>query len=253
MRIIISPTKAMRVDNDVIAYRRLPEFLSEAEELKSFLQTFSHDELEAIYGANRRIVELNYERLRTMNLRRNLTPAIFAYEGIQYQYMAPQVFEHRELDYIEEHLRILSGFYGILRPFDGVVPYRLEMQTKLKIKEHKTLYDYWGSKIAVQLEKETDCIVNLASLEYSKVVTKHLKRDVRWIHCTFGELVSIEDGKTKIVEKGTLCKMARGQMVRFMAEHAVTDPNQIKAFNINYSFCEQFSNEDHFVFLRNER
>lgn len=251
MRIIISPAKAMRVDNDLLAARGLPVFLAEAEVLKSELQGFTLDQLQALYGANRKITELNYDRLQTMDLKRNLTPAIFAYEGIQYQYMAPQVFDQRELEYIEEHLRILSGFYGILKPFDGVVPYRLEMQAKLKIKAHKNLYEYWGSKIADQLCHETDCIVNLASHEYSKAVTKYVSEGIRLIDCTFGEPF-VEDGRIKIVEKGTMCKMARGQMVRYIAERGITDPEQIKAFDVNYCFSEEHSNKHHFVFLKRE-
>lgn len=83
-----------------------------------------------------------------MDLRCNLTPAILSYEGIQYQYMAPSVFEDNQLVYISEHLRILSGFYGLLRPFDGVKSYRLEMQAKLSVNRLKGIYAFWGNKLA---------------------------------------------------------------------------------------------------------
>ena len=99
-----------------------------------------------------------------------------------------------------EHLRILSGFYGILRPFDGVTPYRLEMQAKLPVGEAKDLYGFWGSRIAEFLFSETDCIVNLASREYSRCVSAWLTEDVRFLTCVFGER---KNGA--IVEKGTLC------------------------------------------------
>ncbi len=110
------------------------------------------------------------ERLEQMDLRRNLTPAVIAYKGIQYRYMAPSVMEPTHLDYLREHLRILSGFYGLLRPFDGVTPYRLEMQAKLVVDGCRDLYQFWGSRLAKQLASKTDVVLNLASKEYSRAV-----------------------------------------------------------------------------------
>ena len=181
-----------------------------------------------------------------MDLHTQLTPAILAYEGIQYQYMAPGVFTQQEFDYVQEHLRILSGFYGVLKPFDGVTPYRLEMQAKLKIREAKDLYSFWGSSLAEYLFAETDCILNLASKEYSLCVSKYLTDTVRLITCVFGEE---KDGK--VVEKGTMCKMARGEMVRYMAENQIEDPEQIRAFDrLHFRFDQTRSHDDVFVFLR---
>ena len=181
-----------------------------------------------------------------MDLHSCLTPAVLAYEGIQYQYMAPSVFMDQEYAYIQEHLRILSGFYGILRPFDGVTPYRLEMQAKLKMGECKDLYAYWGERLAKALFAETDCILNLASKEYSICVSKFLPDTVRFITCVFGE----EKGG-KVIEKGTMCKMARGEMVRYMAQNQVTAPEQVKSFNhLNYRFDESRSDGNTYIFLR---
>ena len=132
MRIIISPAKKMKVDTDCFPYRDLPKFLTNTEEICGQLQSMSYEELKKLWKCNDQIAELNVRRLRDMDLLGPLTPAVLAYEGIQYQYMAPSVFMDQEYAYIQEHLRILSGFYGILRPFDGVTPYRLEMQAKLK-------------------------------------------------------------------------------------------------------------------------
>ena len=132
MRIIISPAKKMNVDTGSFACEALPQFLPKTEQLYERLRSMSYGELKALWKCNDQIAALNFERLKTMDLRRGLTPAILAYEGIQYQYMSPGVFTYGELDYMQEHLRILSGFYGILRPFDGVTPYRLEMQAKLR-------------------------------------------------------------------------------------------------------------------------
>ncbi|MFR1110679.1 MAG: YaaA family protein, partial [Anaerotruncus colihominis] len=148
MRIIISPAKKMHVDTDSLAPEGLPQFLSEARRLLSELRAMPGPALQALWNCNDAIAALNMERLRHMDLERDLTPAILSYEGIQYQYMAPGVFETGQFAFIQEHLRILSGFYGLLRPFDGVVPYRLEMQARLAVDGHRDLYAFWGDKLA---------------------------------------------------------------------------------------------------------
>ena len=197
MKIIISPAKKMNMDTDSLAYQDLPVFLSKTEQLYGRLKAMSYEELKALWKCNDKIANLNVERLQQMDLRKNLTPAILSYEGIQYQHMAPGVFTENEFSYIQEHLRILSGFYGVLRPFDGVVPYRLEMQAKLSMDDTKDLYAFWGSTLADHLAEETDCIINLASKEYSLSVSKYLPSSVRFITIVFGEW---NDGK--IIEKG---------------------------------------------------
>ena len=225
MRIIIAPAKKMITDTDSFAVDSLPQFLEQTEQLKVTLQGMSPKDLQALWKCNDAIASLNIERLRRMDLRRNLTPAVMAYEGIQYCYMAPGVMETSHLDYLREHLRILSGFYGLLRPFDGVTPYRLEMQAKLAVGGCRDLYQFWNGLPARQLAAETDLVLNLASKEYSKAVIPHLPGTVRLVSCVFGEL---KNGK--IAEKGTRCKMARGQMVRWLAENHVTDPADFQAF-----------------------
>ena len=174
MRIIIAPAKKMVVDTDSFAVDNLPQFLERTERLKTVLQGMSPKELQALWRCNDAIAKLNVERLEQMDLRRNLTPAIIAYEGIQYRYMAPGVMETTHLDYLREHLRILSGFYGLLRPFDGVTPYRLEMQARLSVDGAGDLYAFWGGRLAEQLASETDWVLNLASREYSRAVEPHL-------------------------------------------------------------------------------
>lgn len=246
MKIIISPAKKMNVDTDSFPYRDLPKFLPNTEEICGQLQSMSYEELKKLWKCNDQIAQLNVRRLQDMDLLGRLTPAVLAYEGIQYQYMAPGVFTDQEYAYIQEHLRILSGFYGVLRPFDGVTPYRLEMQAKLKIGECKDLYAYWGDRLAKTLFAETDCILNLASKEYSICVSKYLPDTVRFITCVFGEE---KDGK--VIEKGTMCKMARGEMVRYMAQNQVSAPEQIKSFNrLNYRFDESRSDDNTYIFLR---
>jgi len=246
MRIIISPAKKMNIDTDSLAWKKLPVFLDKTEQLVKILQGMQYDELKKLWKCNDSIAEMNMQRLADMDLHSCLTPALLAYEGIQYQYMAPGVFTDQEFDYVEKHLRILSGFYGILNPYDGVVPYRLEMQAKLKVGDAKDLYGFWGSSLAEQLFAETDCIINLASKEYSICISRYLPEHVRFITCVFGEK---KDGK--VIEKGTMCKMARGEMVRFMAENQISDPKEIKAFDrLDYRFDAECSDERQFVFIR---
>ena len=247
MRIIISPAKKMNVDTDSLPWRDLPVFLPKTEQLCTQLQGMSSDGLKKLWKCNDQIAALNMQRLQSMDLHNCLTPAVLAYEGIQYQYMAPGVFTEQALNYVQEYLRILSGFYGILKPFDGVTPYRLEMQAKLRVGECKDLYAYWGDSLAKTLFEETDCIVNLASKEYSVCVSKYLPDNVRFITCVFGQ-----EKNGKVVEKGTMCKMARGEMVRYMAENQIEDPERIKSFDrLNYSFDSARSDGNLFVFIQN--
>ena len=245
MRIILSPAKKMRVD-DGLPWVDYPVFLNRTQRLMEVLQGMNDAALKQLWKCNDQIAALNVERLGRMDLRKNLTPAILAYEGIAYQHMAPGVFTDRELSYVQEHLRILSGFYGILRPFDGVTPYRLEMQAKLSVDGAKDLYAFWGDCLARALFNETDCIVNLASKEYSAAVSKYVPDSVRFITCTFGEM---KNGK--VMEKATMCKMARGEMVRYMAQNQITTVEDIKSFDLlDFCFAPEHSNADNFTFLR---
>ena len=245
MKIIIAPAKKMRTDTDSLPWRDLPVFLSRTQQLLDRLRGMTYEQLKTLWNCNDKIAAQNAERVAHMDLRENLTPALLAYDGIQYRYMAPGVFSDGEYGYVQEHLRILSGFYGILRPFDGVTPYRLEMQAKLRMGEAKDLYAFWGDAIARELTEGTDCVVNLASKEYSQAVEPWLPEGVRLITCVFGE-----EKNGKVIEKGTQCKMARGEMVRWMAENRVTDPEDLKGFDrLRYRFAPEYSGEDTLVFL----
>ncbi len=245
MRIIISPAKKMNTDTDTLAWQDMPYFIDKAEVLHEKLRSMSYEELKKLWKCNDAIAAQNVERLQSTDLRTRLTPAILSYEGIQYRYMAPGVFNEEQLAYVQEHLRILSGLYGVLRPFDGVTPYRLEMQAKLQVGGAKDLYAYWGSEIAEKLYQETDCIINLASKEYSVCVSRYKKPGTRLITCVFGE-----EKNGKIVEKGTLCKMARGEMVRHLAETRAESPEALQSFAcLQYTFSPEHSDENTYVFL----
>ena len=246
MKIIISPAKKMRVDNDTFVPLSKPAFLDKTLKIKDELTKMELPALQKLWECNDEIAELNFKRLRNMNLERNLTPAVFAYDGLQYQHIAPNVLDEVALDYLQKNLKILSGFYGILRAFDGVVPYRLEMQARLACDGYKNLYAFWNSLLYDELTKNDGEVLNLASKEYSKAVEPFVKNGVRFVTCVFGTYVK---GKLKV--KATEAKMARGEMVRLCAENNVQSVDEVKAYNVRgYVFNEELSSENQFVFVK---
>lgn len=289
LKIIISPAKKMRILEDYSCRLSAPVFQEKAGQLHTALRNLSFEELKKLWKCSEKLAVQNYERLHAWVPGRHLTPALLAYEGIQYQYMAPHIFSESQWTYAEEHLRILSGFYGILRPTDGVIPYRLEMQAKLApVREAfgsvNSLYEYWGDSIyrhlAAEMPADIDAlqstgpaaktpadadalqsagpaaktpadadtlqIVNLASDEYSKSVLPFIAPSVTWVSCIFGELA---DGRVKV--KGTLAKMARGEMIRWMAENQIQDVRGLRDFRqLNYRFHEELSSDRAYVFLK---
>lgn len=231
-----------------MVHRHMPVFMEESKILLDYLYSLSYEDLKTIWKSSHKLAQLNYERIKTMDLKRNLTPAILSYEGLQYKYMGANVFTEEELTYLDEHLRILSGFYGILKPFDGVVPYRLEMQAKLINWNYNSIYDFWQDKIAKNIFSQTDLVLDLASKEYSKTIYKFLPENKKIIECVFGQKI---DGKIR--EKATLAKMARGEMVRFLAERNAESIEEVKDFDrLGYSYREDLSNERQIIFIKED-
>lgn len=248
MKIIISPARTMQVDIDSLFYKDLPKFLPQTKEILAWMKSLSYDELHKVWGnCSTQLAMKNYQRLQQMDLQTNLTPAIIAFTGLQYQYMAPSVFSDKGLNYVQANLRILSGFYGMLRPFDGIIPYRLGMGDQAPVNGHKNLYDFWGEQLYHDLYRNDDLVIDLASVEYEKVVTPYLQPQDRFIKCVFGEIV---DGKVK--QKATLAKMARGNMVRYLAENQIQTIGDVKQFNVGgYCFQKDLSNDTKLVFVKN--
>lgn len=245
MKIIISPAKKMNIDTE-FSIHNLPCFLDKTELLMRHIQGLTYQEAKDLWKCNDKIAKTSFEYFSNMCLTERLTPAILAYEGIQYQYMSPNVFNEEQLNYLDNHLNILSGFYGILNPFDGVVPYRLEMQAPINLDGYKDLYEFWGDRLFNKLYEDTNIVLNLASKEYSKCIENYLNDKTQLISCTFGEY---KEGK--IISKGTLAKMARGEMVRFMAENNVEQISEIKNFNrLGYRYTEEKSNNNNLVFFK---
>lgn len=247
MKIIISPAKKMNVDTDSLSVKRMPAILHKTEELKQWIQGLSWEETKKLWKCSDKLVDLNFERFRDMNLHKNVTPAVLSYEGLQYQYMAPGVMEEMQYMYIQENLRIISGFYGLLAPFDGVVPYRLEMQAKAQINGQKDLYAFWGDIIYKTLTEKDHTILNLASKEYSKAIEPYLQEQDQFVTCIFGEY---KDGK--VLQKGTMAKMARGEMVNFLSSIGADSLEDAKKFDrLEYQYREELSTDTEYVFLRN--
>jgi len=248
VRIVISPAKKMNAEADALAHEDFPALLGRTRELLGWLRGMEPAERKRLWKCSDAIAERSAGELARMDLERNLAPALIAYDGIQYAYMAPAVFEDGQVSYVQEHLRILSGFYGALRPLDGVAPYRLEMQAKGAPGGLPDLYAFWGDAIYREVMRGNGdrTVVNLASKEYSKAVERHLQRHDRYVTFVFGEL---EGGR--VVQKGVYAKMARGEMARYLASVGATRPEQAKDFDWSrYRFDEERSNEDRYVFTR---
>lgn len=253
MRVIISPAKKMRRLDDSLAPLGLPALLDRARELHAWLRGLSFEEAKRLWGCSDRLARACYEELQATDpqLEALTTPAVLSYDGIAFTYMAPSVFDVDELAYVQDHLRILSGFYGALRPMDAVVPYRLEMQAKAHVAGARDLYGYWGDAIYREVMRGNGdrVVVNLASKEYSRCVSRYLEPEDTFVTCTFAE----ETADGRLVQKGVYCKMARGEMVRWMAAHDVRGAAELAGFDSpDWRFAPERSSADggELVFLR---
>lgn len=248
MKIILSPAKTMTQERGSFDCESVPVLLENSKTILSVLREKNLSELKEIWKCNDKIAEENFERIKNMDLNKNLTSAVLTYDGIVFKHLAPALSENKNAEYLQENLRILSGLYGVLKPFDGITPYRLEMQSKIKIKDFKNLYDFWGDKLYNEVKDESSVIINLASKEYSKCIEKYLQKDDIFITCSF-----VEKSNGKLVVKGTYSKTARGEMVRFMAENNIQNYEDLKKFNyFGYVFKDELSSEKEYVFERVE-
>ena len=246
MKIIISPAMKMKVDTNAFAAKSQPQFLTQAKELSDFLKKCSFTQLKAIWGGSDRTTEEGQKQLAALDITEveGLTPAIISYSGIQYQYMAPDLFTAEALAYLQKNVRILSGLYGVLRPFDGVWPYRLEMKNKVLGFREPNLYKYWGETLADNLFDKNDVVINLASKEYSKNIAPYLSDKRQMITIDFQEQ---KNGQWKTV--GVHAKMARGEMVRFISENKLKQPEELQQFDdFGFQFVAEESTASRYVF-----
>ena len=246
MKIIISPAKKMNIDSDTLSALSQPLFADDAAHLAAQLRGMDAPALKKLWQCSDKLTAENIERLAVFDPARAQTPALLAYEGLQYQHLAPAVLDREALAYLQEHLRILSGLYGVLRPFDAVMPYRLEMQAKLAVDGAKDLYGYWSKRLYEALDESGGLILNLASEEYARAIRPHVDPDTRFISVRFGEMV---DGRVK--QKGTFAKMARGEMVRFMAEQRLSRLDELRHFDaLGLHYEEALSDDDTLTFVK---
>lgn len=249
MQIIIAPTKKMVVNTNDFDTQGSPIYIEETRQILKKMRTLDYDQAKTMWHCSDKLARPNYDWLQELDLDAQLTPAILSYTGIQYQYMAPDLFTAPALAYVQSNLRILSGFYGILRPFDGVVPYRLEMQSAIRVAGTKNLYDFWGDRLYRALHFDQGPVLNLASQEYAKAITPYMQPNDQLVNVVFGSEV---DGKLKT--KATLAKMARGEMVRYLAEHHIHDLKGITQFDHpDWHFDAERSTDNKLVFVNNER
>ena len=244
MRVILSPAKTMRIEETILP-EGTPVFLEQAVYLSDLLKKMTPAERRTVWNCSERLAAENEERLAAMNLYGAGSPAVFSYSGLAYSHLAPESLTDDELAYLQSRLRILSGLYGILKPLDGIVPYRLELGAKFRTDAFKDLYAFWGSGPADELFAGADTVIDLASDEYSRLITPWISGRRCMIHIIFAER---KNGK--LITKGTFAKMARGDMMRWMAEQAICDPQEIKSFERGYRFSQQDSDETHYCFLK---
>lgn len=246
MKIIIAPAKLMKIDRDTFPVQSKPQFLNQAKILAQFLKSRTPQQLQDLWQVSDKVFKSSYQQLEQLDLEHYLTPAILAFSGIQYQYMAPDLFTQAALAYIQNNLRILSGFYGMLRPFDGICSYRLELNTKMKGFIDYSLYHFWGSEIADELFKKDDIVINLASKQYSRLIAPYLTKKRQMITIDFQEL---KNKQWKTV--GVHAKMLRGEMVRFIAEKQIKNPAELQDFHdFDYHFDANASSSDHYIFRK---
>ncbi len=245
MKIIISPAKKMVDHQEAYPYETTPLFLQQAKKLHQHLKRYDQSTLQQLLNCNDKLVELNYHRYQSQNIEQNLSCALTTYVGLQYQHMAPHLFTQTQWDYVKDHLWILSGLYGVLRPQDGIMLYRLEMQTKPSINKTKSLYDFWKPHV-MELVQQEQMILNLASKEYSDLFSFAKEKMI--------DVVFMTEDKGKLKVKGTLAKMARGSLVRYMAENQVSKIDEIKQFNdLGFTYCKEESSDRKLVFVKRSK
>ena len=253
MLTVISPAKALNWDPvDIVGTQ--PAFQDDAIRLTKTSRNLTLSELKSLMSISDDLARLNRDRFvafQDVPAANRIKPAALAFNGDTYRGLEAETLSDDDMAYGQDHLRILSGLYGILRPLDGIQPYRLEMGSRLKTRRGKSLYDYWGTTISEALNVQankmgTNALVNCASQEYfGAVELKTLKLNV--ITPVFME---VKDDRPRIVS--FFAKRARGAMARHIIENRVTTPQGVNEFTSGgYAFDPATSTDERPVFLRN--
>lgn len=257
MLIVLSPAKSLDYKTPVkVKSPTLPEFVSESAKLIAYLKKMAPQDVAKLMGLSDQLAVLNVGRYRDWSKKftdENSKPAIYAFDGDVYDGFDVKSLNTKAIEFAQKHVRILSGLYGTLRPLDLMQPYRLEMGTALKNARGKDLYAFWGGRVTESLKKVLDeqkkpVLLNLASEEYFKVLQpKELGCPV--ISPVFQDA---KDGKYKIIS--FYAKRARGLMARYVVENHISDPVDLKGFNLDgYKYYAAESKIDKPVFRRAEK
>lgn len=247
MKILISPTKTMKMAASPHGMPGRPLFLEKTAAIAKAVQALSYEEAKKLWNCNDTLARLNFDRFQTMNVLKNTMPAVCLYDGLQFKYMRVETMSAQEKQYLNDHLRILSGFYGLLSPFDGIVPYRLEMQSKISIGGTSNLYDFWGKELYKASIDEDHTIIQLASKEYAKCIDRYAEKHD---HIITVEFLTWQHGTLR--QQSTYAKMGRGDMVRFLAAQKAEAPEVMKSYRgLGFRFDGEKSNEGRYVFIKN--
>lgn len=252
MIILLSPAKSLDFTRPLQTnVTSKPEFIEQANSLAVELEKYSTVQLRELMNISNSLAALNFERYKNWHTEiknAQTKQAVRAFIGEAYRGLKAEDMNEEDLMYAQDHLRILSGLYGILRPLDTIQPYRLEMGTKIEIGEFKNLYKFWNDEITNSINRalgNSETVINLASNEYFKSVNrKKLKANV-----ITPEFKEYKNGVIKMIT--VYAKNARGQMTNFIIKNRIEEPEQIKAFDINgYQFDVNSSDENKWVFVR---
>ncbi len=253
MIVVISPAKKIIPENNSFGIKTTKFlFQRETKEILKVTKSMVLSELQALMGISDNLAKLNYKRYQDFDVEHpgnRVVQAIFTFKGDTYVGLKAENFSKDDVVFAQQNLRILSGLYGLLRPLDGIQPYRLEMGTKIGINGKTDLYDFWRSSVTDQLNKELgtsrQSLINLASEEYFKVINKNsIKSEI--ITPVFK---SNKSGKLKTI--GILSKRARGMMANFIIKNRIENPQYLKEFSEDgYSFDEKISSDNNLVFTK---
>jgi cytoplasmic iron level regulating protein YaaA (DUF328/UPF0246 family) len=254
MLTVISPAKTLDFDSKPLTTKSSSaDFLNQSEVLVSTMRSQSAKQLSKLMGISPKLAELNVERFTNWQLpdeNNNAKQAILAFKGDVYLGLAVEEYNQRDFTFAQKNLRILSGLYGLLRPLDLILPYRLEMGTKIKNPGGKDLYEFWGDKITQTIQCELSShrnktLINLASIEYFKSINSSLLPG-NIINPIFKDY---SNGNYKILS--FFAKKARGSMSSFIVKNRITKPSDLKSFDIDgYSFNDSLSTDQDWVFTR---
>jgi hypothetical protein len=254
---ILSPSKTLNFENDApISYWSEPELAEFSGKLINELKKKSRKQISDLMNLSSQLADLNYQRYQEWeenSSKDHLKQAVYAFKGDVFQGMEPEKLDESEMDFAQEHIRILSGLYGVLRPLDRIQPYRLEMGTKLKVNNAKNLYEFWSDRPTEFLNQnlkgsDHKYLVNLASKEYFKVIdTKKLNAEI-----ITPEFKDFKNGKFKVI--AFYAKKARGAMAAFIARNRIDNPEYLKAFEWEgYSLNHHLTKDNNLVFSRGEQ